>query len=286
MLCEDGGAVPLWLAAPSLVGSMLQRGERVIPRKRPAAVLLAALCVAVALPAGAAAAASSELSAREILDRVDDLFRGDASHGEMTMTITTAHWQRTLSVEFWSRGRDETLYRILAPKKEKGTATLRVGNDLWNYLPKVKRVIKLPSSMLSAAWMGSHFTNNDLVRDSRMADDYTFERTFTGERDGEPVIEITCLPKPDAPVVWGKLVVRVRRSDYQPLATLYYDERLELARTMTFSDVTTLGGRRLPSRMTVVPADEPAERTLVEYDAIDFDPTLEDDLFSLRSLQR
>ncbi len=232
------------------------------------------------------AVADSELGAQEILDRVDDLFRGEASHGEMAMTITTAHWQRTLSVEFWSRGEDHSLFRILAPKKEKDTATLRVGNDLWNYLPKVKRVIKLPSSMLGAAWMGSHFTNNDLVRDNRLADDYDFEQTFSGDRDGEQVIEITCIPKPEAPVVWGKIVVRVRREDYQPVASLYYDERLELARTMTFSDVADLGGRRLPSRMTVVPADEPDEKTVVEYHAIDFDPTLEDSLFSLRSLQR
>lgn len=257
-----------------------------IPRQRPIAVWLVASGLATLLAASPAASAGAELSARQILDLVDDLFRGDASHGEMSMTITTAHWQRTLSVELWSRGRDESLYRILAPKKEKGTATLRVGNDLWNYLPKVKRVIKLPGSMLSASWMGSHFTNNDLVRDSRMADDYTFERTFDGERDGEQVIEITCIPKPEAAVVWGKLEVRVRRSDYQPVANLYYDERLELARTMTFSDVATLGGRQLPSRMTVVPADKPEERTVVEYHAIDFDPTLDDSLFSLRNLQR
>lgn len=252
---------------------------------RPA-VFLAALWLTALLPAGSVAAADAELGPEEILDRVDDLFRGDASHGEMTMTITTAHWQRTLSVEFWSRGEDESLFRILAPKKEKGTATLRVGNDLWNYLPKVKRVVKLPSSMLSAAWMGSHFTNNDLVRDSRMADDYDFEQTYAGDRDGEEVIEITCIPKPEAPVVWGKVEVRVRRADYQPLASLYYDERLELARTMTFSDVADLGGRRLPSRLTVVPADEPDEKTVVEYHAIDFDPPLDDGLFSLRNLQR
>lgn len=232
------------------------------------------------------AVAAEPLGAREILDHVDDLFRGTASHGQMTMTITTAHWTRTLSLEFWNRGTDKSLVRILAPVKEEGTATLRVGNDLWNYLPKVKRVIKLPSSMMSAAWMGSHFTNNDLVKQSRMAEDYTFEQSFAGLRDGEEVVEITCLPKPDAAVVWGKVVVRVRHSDYLPLSIPYYDEKMQLARTMTFTDFKTLGGRLLPATMTVVPADKPSESTVVSYRAIEFDAALDDEIFSLRNLQR
>ena len=249
-----------------------------------AAVLLA-FAVASGF-AGSAAAEEPTRSAREILDRVDDLFRGNSAHGEMTMTITTAHWTRTLTLEFWSRGEDQSLVRILAPAKEKGTATLRVGNELWNYLPKVKRVIKLPSSMMAASWMGSHFTNNDLVKESRMAADYTFEQSFAGRRNGEEVIKITCLPTPEAAVVWGKVVVQVRRGDYLPLAIPYYDEHTQLARTMTFSDVKTLGGRRLPAKMTVVPADKPAESTVVDYQSIEFDLPLDDEVFSLRNLQR
>ena len=247
----------------------------------PTILLAAALCLAAALPAAAA-----EADPEEILDRVDDLFRGDAAHGEMEMTITTAHWRRTLALEFWSRGEDRSLMRILAPKKEKGTATLRVGNEMWNYLPKVKRVIKVPSSMMSASWMGSHFTNNDVVKRDRMADDYAYEQTFAGEREGERVIEITCIPGPETAVVWGKVEVVVRRDDLLPLTIRYYDERLELARTMTFSDVAELGGRRVPTRLNVVPADEPDESTVVEYRALDFDPELDDGLFSLRELQR
>jgi len=251
--------------------------------KHRAALVLA--CAVASALVGTAVAEEPPRSGREILDRVDDLFRGNSAHGDMTMTVTTAHWTRTLSLEFWSRGTDKSLVRILAPTKEKDTATLRVGNDLWNYLPKVKRVIKLPSSMMSAQWMGSHFTNNDLVKESRMAEDYTFEQSFTGARDGEEVIEITCLPKPDAAVVWGKVVVRVRRSDYLPLAIPYYDEKMQLARTMTFSDFRTLGGRLLPAKVTVVPADKPAESTVVSYNSIEFDAPLDDDAFSLRNLQ-
>ncbi len=231
-------------------------------------------------------ALAESLTAKEILDKVDDLYRGTSSHGKMTMEVVTSHWKRTLSLEFWSKGKDKSLVRIIAPLKEKGTATLRSGNEIWNYLPKVNRVVKLPSSMMSASWMGSHFTNDDLVKQSRFADDYTFEVTREGMRDGQEVVEITCIPKPEAPVVWGKVEVVVRRSDYLPLVNRYYDEGLHLARTMTFSDVKTLSGRSLPTVMTLTPEDKPGEKTQVSYDSITLDVSLNDDVFSLRNLQQ
>jgi hypothetical protein len=231
-------------------------------------------------------ARGTTLTARELLDRVDDLFRGRSSHGRATMTVTTAHWTRALTLEFWSEGREHSLVRILAPQKEKDTATLKVGTDLWNYLPKVKRTIKLPSSMLSASWMGSHFTNDDLVKESRMADDYTFEITFEGPRDGVEVIELTCTPKPEAAIEWGRVVVDIRKTDQLPLEVRYYDEDMDLARTMTYGDVRTLGGRELPTAMTVVPTDRPQESTRVAWEAIEFDVPLPADTFSLRSLER
>lgn len=201
------------------------------------------------------------------------------------MQVVTSHWSRTLSLEFWSKGKDKSLVRILAPLKEKGTATLRSGNEIWNYLPKVNRVVKLPSSMMSASWMGSHFTNDDLVKQSRFADDYHFEITQQGMRDGLDIVEITCIPKPEAPVVWGKVEVVVRRSDYLPLVTRYYDEGLKLARTMTFSDVKTWSGRALPTVMTLTPEDKSGEKTQVSYDSITLDVSLDDSFFSLRNLQ-
>jgi hypothetical protein len=150
----------------------------------------------------------------------------------------------------------------------------------------VKRVIKLPSTAMSASWMGSHFTNDDLVKESRMADDYTFEVTFEGERDGRQVTEITCIPKPEAAVVWGKVAVLVRAADLMPLEVRFLDEDLRLARTITYADVRRLGGRELPTTLTVVPADKPAESTVVHYEDIAFDVPLDPDTFSLRTLQR
>ncbi len=226
------------------------------------------------------------LTPRQILDKVDDLFRSKSSQALATMTVTTTHWKRSLSLEMWSKGKEQSLFRILAPKKEKGTATLRSGNDIWNYLPKVKRVIKLPSSMMAASWMGSHFTNDDLVKESRMADDYTFEITFIGEGEGEQIVEVTCHPKPEAAVVWGKVLVRARLKDYIPLFVKYFDEDLRLARTMTFSQVSELGGRLIPAVVTMVPEEKPEESTIIHYEKMDFDIDLKDDFFSLRTLQK
>lgn len=232
------------------------------------------------------AAPAEKLSTKEILDKIDDLYRSSSSHGSFTMKVSTENWQRELKLEEWSKGKDKSLIRILSPKKEKGTATLRNGNDMWNYLPKVKRVIKLPSSMMSDSWMGSHFTNDDLVKESRMAVDYEFELTFDGKRDGKNIVEITCIPKEDAAVVWGKVVVTVGKPNYFPLEILYYDEDLELARTMVFSNIKTIGGRMLPVEMRIAPTDETDEYTLVTYSEMEFDLELEDKMFSLRNLQK
>lgn len=245
-----------------------------------------AVCLLILLISMPVSAQDTNLSAKRILDIVDDLYRGKSSAGRMTMAITTEHWQRTLTLEFWSEGKDKSLIRILAPKKEKGTATLRSGGEIWNYLPKVKRIIKLPSSMMSASWMGSHFTNDDLVKESRMADDYTFEQTFEGDRGGRAIIEITCHPKPEAAVVWGKVVATVRRNGYLPVDFKYYDEDLNPARTMIFSEIRNLGNRTMPTLMTIIPADKPKEKTVIKYEDITFDLDLPQGLFSLRSLQR
>jgi outer membrane lipoprotein-sorting protein len=249
---------------------------------------VALVCVATVAIAQAprAMAAEPPLTANEILDRVDDLYRGESSHGRATMTVRTEHWTRTLELEFWTRAKEESLVRILAPKKEQGTATLKSGNDLWNYLPKVKRVIKLPSSMLAASWMGSHFTNDDLVKEHRMAEDYDCTIAFTGERDGADVVEIQCAPKPEAAVVWGKVVVVVQRNGHLPIRVDYYDEGLDLVRSLAYSDVRPIGGRTVPTRMEMRPREEPDESTVVVWNDIDFDAEVDPETFTLRALQR
>jgi len=206
------------------------------------------------------------------------------------MKVQTAHWTREMTLEFWSRGKEHSLVRILSPAKEKGTATLKANNDIWNFLPKVKRTIKVPSSLMGGSWMGSHFTNDDLVKESRMAEDFDTQISFEGARadagEGVEVIELTSTPKPDAAVVWGKVITVVRKQDQMPLRVEFFDEDLKPARTMTFSGIKPLGGRALATVNRMVPADKPGEFTEVTYHEVEFDVQLKDDLFTLRSLDR
>ncbi len=225
-------------------------------------------------------------SAREIVDRVDRLLRGNSSHGTVTMEVVTADWSRSMDLEIWSLGTKYALVRVLAPRKDAGMATLKSGSDLWNYLPRVDRTIRLPPSLMSSAWMGSHFTNDDLVKETRLVDDYDIVISFSGVRDGVEVWEFTLTPKPEAPVVWGKIEEQIRKKDFMPVWGRYYDERGELARTMTFSDFQTMGGRLVPAVMTVEPTDKPGERTVLRYTSLQFDVPLEPSFFSLQRLQR
>ena len=143
----------------------------------------AATSFALLLCFNPSARAQEDLTPGAILDRIDDLYRGKSSHAIMRMAVVTENWTRELELESWSMGKEKSLMRILSPRKEKGTATLKSGKQMWNYLPKVDRVIKIPSSMMGSSWMGSHFTNDDLVKESRMAEDYDFEygETISGK---------------------------------------------------------------------------------------------------------
>ena len=229
---------------------------------------------------------ASNLDPEKILDNVDDIYRSNASHGIITLAVTTVNWQRTLTLELWSKGQDKTLIKVLKPKKEKDLATLRVDNNVWNYMPKVKRVIKIPSSMMSSSWMGSHFTNDDLVKQSRMAENYTFSITFEGMREEKNIVEITCLPKKNAAVVWGKVVVTVYRDDLIPLNMIYFDEDLQLSRTLDFKNIKMMGGKMIPTQMVMIPLENPGESTIVQWEEMEFNPNLDDDFFSLRKLQQ
>ncbi len=246
---------------------------------RRLAVLAALVCVATA---GSAQAQPDPL---EIINKVQDLYRGDSSHGTATMEIVTEHWSREVTIESWSLGEDHSLMRILAPAKEAGSATLMADDDIWNYLPKVDRTIKLPAAMMGGSWMGSHFTNDDLIQESRLVDDYDIELTFDGERDGARVWEVTLTPKFDAAVVWGRIEYIIRQADALPASVLYYDEDGELARSMVWSEYENIGGRMMPRLMNMRPADKPEERTTFRYEEMEFDVDVDESFFSLRTLQ-
>lgn len=224
-------------------------------------------------------------TAREIIDRVDRLLRGESSRARVEMQITTEHWSRTLEMRVWSLGVDYSLVRLTAPPREAGTATLKARQEVWNYLPRVDRTIKVPASLMMGSWMGSHFTNDDLVKESRIVDDYEFVMSYDGRREGVSVWEFVMTPKPDAPVVWGRIEEQIRQSDLMPVWVRYYDEDGDLVRTLTFDDYRTMGGRLVPAVMLVVPADKPGESTRLVYHDLEFDVPLDPDFFSLRNLR-
>ena len=243
------------------------------------------MIILAGLGLGSPCMAGPQLNATEILEKVENLHRGLFSHGFMTMDIQTTHWHRVIFAEFWTQGKDRTLIKVLTPEKEKGTAILRSGAEVWNYLPRVKRLVKLPTSMMSAPCLGAHFNYDDLVKESRMAQDYQVQITFMGSRDSEPVLDITCIPKPGIAVIWGKIIVTVRQSDYLPLSLCYFDDADRQVRIMTFSDLKKFDGRTLPSRLTVAMTGKPAERTVLTYQDISFRHPVSERFFSPQTLQ-
>ena len=242
---------------------------------------LAALLLAVP-----ASAEPTKPTLEELLNGVDDVQRGSSSKARVSMHVKTKRWERSLVMDSVSEGEDKSLIRIVSPAKEAGTATLMVDDNVWNYLPKVDRTMKVPSSMMSGAWMGSHFTNNDLVRSARLADEFTYELKQEPEEDGKGQWVIECTPKEDAPVVWGKVVVTIRGSDRVPSEITYWDEDGSLVRTMSFLDVQDVGGRPVPMKMKLLPADAPDEFTEIGYESLEFDPKLAPNTFSLQTLKK
>lgn len=231
-------------------------------------------------------AIGDDLRASKILAEVDDLWRGESSYAITKMVVKTEHYTRTMRMEGWSKGKEKTVFRVLEPLREKGSITLKSDNNIYTYLPKTDRTIKLTSGMMMGSWMGSHLTNDDLVKESRLEEDYTATISFEGERKGQQVIEFSLIPKPEAAVVWGKLVLTILANSYLPVDEFYYDEDMKLARTMVFTDIKKLGGRDRPAILRVIPADKPTEYTEFVYESLDFNLEVDDKMFTLSTLKQ
>jgi outer membrane lipoprotein-sorting protein len=248
-------------------------------------ISLRAFCFAFALGL-AAPAPAQEPPAREILDRVETLLWGKTVQGEYEMTIATPRWQRTLALRAWMERPKRSFVRILAPAKEKGIGSLRIGAEMWNYLPNVERTIKIPPSMMLQPWMGSDLTNDDLVKSSSIIDDYTHRILREEAFDGAAAYVLELIPKPDAAVVWGKIFYWVRKKDFVPLKEEFYDERGALVRVMSFSEVKPVGGRLLPTRWEIRPSDKPGNSTTFVIKSAVYDRPIDPEVFSQRNLQK
>jgi outer membrane lipoprotein-sorting protein len=228
--------------------------------------------------------AASAQDVHEVVRRMDELYRADSSYAEVDMEIVTPHWQRTLRMKIWTEGKRKTFIRILSPPKERGVTTLRIGSEMWNYLPRADKVIKIPPSMMMSSWMGSDFTNDDLVKEFTLLDDYTYEFVYPQDAKAD-LLYIALTPKEGVPVVWGKIVAAVQKENYLPLWDRYYDEKGNLMRIIEFKDVKRLGGRLIPAVMELLPQNKEGQKTVLRYLQAEFDTKLPEDTFSLRNLQ-
>ncbi len=224
-------------------------------------------------------------NASEIVRKADEMMRGEkSSYSEMTMRIVRPKWERSLSFKSWSKGTELSLVYITSPAREKGQAFLKINREMWSWNPTINRTVKLPPSMLSQGWMGSDFTNDDLLNQRSIVVDYN--HTISGEEqiDGWDCWRITLTPKPDAPVVWGKMILWVTKKHYLILKSEYYDEEQWLVKTEMAHSIKDVDGRTIPTIYELIPAEEPGNRTIVELNAIKFNIDINDSFFSLRNL--
>lgn len=225
--------------------------------------------------------------ATEIVKRADDKMRGEkSSYSFMTMKIIRPTWERTVSFKSWSKGTENSLVLITAPAKEQGQTFLKIGNDMWNWNPQISRMIKLPTSMLSQGWMGSDFTNDDLLNQRSIVVDYTHK--ILGEEivSGELCYKIELLPKPDAPVVWGKIIMWISKKHDINLKVEYYDEDNYLVKSEIGKDLKNMSGRYIPTTFELIPADEEGNKTVITMQEIQFNIPIEDSFFSQQNMKR
>jgi outer membrane lipoprotein-sorting protein len=231
-------------------------------------------------------AAVSAQDIKEIIRQSDEKFRGSSSTGSFSMTIERPAWSRTISMKSWALGTEYSLIYVTAPTKEKGQVFLKRKSEMWNWVPSIERMIKIPPSMMMQSWMGSDFTNDDLVRESSIIKDY--QHKLIGEETiGEyPCYKAELIPLENAPVVWGKVLMWISKKDYLWLKAEFYDEDGILVSTEILSDVKKMDDRIIPCRMEMIPADKKGQKTIMIFENTDFDVPLKEDFFSIQNMKK
>jgi outer membrane lipoprotein-sorting protein len=227
-----------------------------------------------------------EITALDVITRSNQLMRGESSYSEITMQIIRPKWDRTVSLKVWSKGNDYSLLYITAPAKEKGQVFLKRNKEMWNWVPSIERMIKIPPSMMMQSWMGSDFTNDDLVKESSIVDDYSHTLLGSEKLDGYDCFMIELVPDEDAPVVWGKIISWVSKEGYIPLKNEYYDEDEYLVNTEHMTDIKDVGDRVMPTRFELIPAEKEGNKTVMVFDNIRFNIAIENDFFSIQNMKR
>jgi outer membrane lipoprotein-sorting protein len=225
--------------------------------------------------------------AKEIVRKADTKFNGEkSSYSEMTMTIVRPKYQRSITFRNWAQSNGQALTLVTAPAKEKGQTFLKSGNNLWSWNPSIQRLIKLPPSMMSQGWMGSDFTNDDILKESSMVKDYSHKLTKTEVLDGLKCFRIEMIPLENAGVVWGKIILWITTDEYFEIKSEFYDEDGFLVKTHKASKIKTFDDRKLPSVLEIIPSDEPGNKTLVVITKMTFNTSFDADFFTQQNMKR
>ena len=229
---------------------------------------------------------AQDLSAFDVVNKADKKFRGISSYNEASLEIIRPTWRRKMSMKGWNKGRDYSLILITAPAHDKGSTSLRRNNEMWNWIPAIERVIKISPSMLSQSWMGSDFSNDDLINQSSILVDYTHQFAEDQVIDDAMCWQIIATPKIDAPVVWGKILLWISKTEFNQRQVAYYDEYGGLINTLYSHQVKTFDGRNIPTIMEMSPHDEPGNKTVMTIHDARFDFLIETDFFSLEQMKK
>ncbi len=230
---------------------------------------------------------AQDLTAKEIVKKADAKMRGEkSSYSTMTMTIVRPTWERTVSFKNWTEGTEYSLALITAPAKEKGQAFLKREKEMWSWNPTINRMIKLPPSMLAQGWMGSDFTNDDLLNESSVVVDYNHKKIGEEEVSGRKCYKIELIPLENAAVVWGKIYIWISVNDYLWMKAEYYDEDEYLIKTELAYDIKNMDGRIIPVKYELIPADKPGHKTVLVMDEIKFNIPVSDDFFSQQNMKK
>ncbi len=225
-----------------------------------------------------------ERDAKSIVRDAIDHWRGISSYTEITMIIHRPDWERSMTMRAWTKGDNQSLVRVVEPRKDRGNGTLMDDNNMWSYSPKINRVVKVPSSMMGQSWMGSDFSNKDIARADEIVDEYEHELLGTKAVDGKTVYEIEAVPDEDAAVVWGKEVLRIRE-DHVVLEHSFFDQNGELVKSLRTLDITNMGGRTIAKRQRMNKADKPEQWTEIQVNEVEYEVDLKDSLFTLSNLR-
>ena len=230
--------------------------------------------------------AGQTISAAEIIKKADDKFNGEkSSFMVMSMTIIRPSWQRSVEFKNWSLGKDFALTLITAPAKDIGQTFLKRGTEMWNWNPSINRLIKLPPSMMSQGWMGSDYTNDDILKESSVVNDYTHEIIGEEVIAGRDCYKIKMTAKTNSAVIWGHQIRWVDKKDFLVLRAELYDEDGILVRTELGSDIKTMDGRIIQTKIELLPTDEPGNKTVVQIKEIKFNVTMQESFFSQQNMK-